>query len=144
MSSAARGTRSASSCCVVRRGAARLGSWEAVHGHIEPGETPVEAARRELREETGCDAERFYNLSRVDQFYLHRSDEVALIPVFVAFVPPDAMVRVSAEHDAFRWLSPEEAQRECTWPREVAAIAEAVKLLGDGNAGPIEDVLRID
>ena len=29
-------------------------TWETAGGHIEPGETPVEAARRELFEETGA------------------------------------------------------------------------------------------
>jgi len=29
-------------------------TWETSGGHIEPGETPIEAAKRELREETGA------------------------------------------------------------------------------------------
>src|SRR5579862_9241477 len=72
----------------LRRAAGRsAGSWETVHGSIELGETPTEAALRELREETGLVPSRLYNVSRVESFYQHRTDDVALIPVFAAFVP---------------------------------------------------------
>ncbi len=126
------------------RGQVRPGSWECVHGKIDAGETPAAAARRELREETGCTPMALYNLSRVEQFYLHGSDEIALIPVFAAFVAADAVIRLSHEHDTVLWLSPADAQQRCSWPRAARSIADAVRLLGDGTAGVLDDVLRID
>ena len=67
---------------VLRRApnARRPGSWETVHGTIEPNETPVQASLRELHEETGFVPLRLYNVSRTEAFYQHASDEVALIP----------------------------------------------------------------
>ena len=120
----------------------RPGSWEIVHGHIEPGERPDASARRELTEETGLTARKLYNLSRVDVFFENRTGEVMLIPVFVAFVAPEDRVRLSAEHDGCAWLPAAEAQRRLTWPRERRAIDDIVILLGSGDAGPVEDVLR--
>ena len=120
----------------------RPGSWEIVHGHIEPGERPDASARRELTEETGLTARKLYNLSRVDVFFENRTGEVMLIPVFVAFVAPEDRVRLSAEHDGCAWLPAAEAQRRLTWPRERRAIDDIVILLERGDAGPVEDVLR--
>ena len=119
------------------------GSWETVHGTIEPGETPVQASLRELREETGLVPEKFYNLSRTDAFYQHRTDELALIPVFAAFVAPTATVRLSAEHDRAEWLRIAEAARRFAWPRERRALDDILSILGGGNAGLLEDVLRV-
>lgn len=118
------------------------GSWEVVHGSIESGETPAEAALRELGEETGLAPERFYNLSRLETFYRHRTDEVAFIPVFAAFVA-DREVKLSAEHDAFAWLPLADAKPRLAWPRERRALEDIEVLLRDGDAGSLEDVLRI-
>ena len=114
-----------------------------MHGHIEAGETPADAAARELREETGLRAERLYNLSRVETFYQHRLDEVALVPVFAAFVASDATVRTGVEHDRHEWLPPAEARRRVAWRREARALEDVVALLGAGDAGAVEDVLRV-
>lgn len=119
------------------------GSWEAVHGHIEAGETPAEAAAREILEETGLRPTRFYNLSRVETFYQHGLDEVALVPVFVGLAEAGATVTIGPEHEASAWLPVEDAAERYSWPRERRAILDAAAILRGGNAGPIEDVLRV-
>ena len=140
-----RGAGPSLECLTLRRAAGGRcpGSWETVHGHIEPGERPAEAARRELREETGLVPHSLYNLSRVELFYQHRQDEVDLVPVFVAFVEPKADVALGSEHDGAEWLPVAEAVRRLAWPRERRALEDAVALLGEGSAGPVEDVLRV-
>jgi 8-oxo-dGTP pyrophosphatase MutT (NUDIX family) len=130
---------------VLRRaaGGRNPGSWETVHGTIEPGETPVQASLRELREETGFAPERFYNLSRIEGFYQHRTDELAIIPAFAAFVASDAATRLSAEHDAFDWLAPADAARRFAWPRERRALDDVLSIVGAGGGGLLDDVLRV-
>lgn len=140
-----RGADSALEFLVLRRAAGGRcpGSWEAVHGHIEPTERPADAAAREMLEETGLTPARLYNLSRVESFYQHRLDEVALVPVFAAFVAAVAEVRIGPEHDRFEWLRAAEARSRFTWPRERRALDDIILVLGRGDAGPVEDVLRV-
>jgi 8-oxo-dGTP pyrophosphatase MutT (NUDIX family) len=125
------------------RGGRCPGSWETVHGTIEAGETPVQASLRELLEETGFAHERFYNLSRTEAFYQHRTDVLAVIPVFAAFVAAGAAPRLSAEHDRAEWLAPADARNRFSWPRERRALEDVLSILGGGDAGLLEDVLRV-
>jgi 8-oxo-dGTP pyrophosphatase MutT (NUDIX family) len=130
---------------VLRRapGGRNPGSWETVHGKIEPGETPVQASLRELQEETGLAPERYYNLSRIEGFYQHTTDELAIIPAFAAFVSADAVTQLSAEHDAFDWLSPPAAAQRFAWPRERRALEDVLSIVGSGGGGLLDDVLRV-
>lgn len=119
------------------------GSWETVHGTIEPGETPVQASMRELREETGFTPLRLFNVSRVESFYDHRADQIVLIPVFAALVGERRPPRLSHEHDQAAWLPAAEASARFAWPRERRALEDIISLFGKGGGGLLDDVLRV-
>ena len=117
-------------------------AWEAVHGSIEPGEMPHEAAIREMREETGLTPDRMYNVT-AHAFYLHTRGTVEIAVVFCAFVKGTPRVAVGAEHTKAEWLSRTEAVKRFVWPSARENLARAYALLKNGNAGPVEDVLRV-
>jgi 8-oxo-dGTP pyrophosphatase MutT (NUDIX family) len=120
----------------------RPGSWETVYGKIDAREKPEKAAVRELREETGLEPESLYNVT-VSSFYLHATNTIEMCLTFAAFVSDDAHVTLSEEHQKFEWLSLDAACERFTWPREAHALRDARRLLASGDAGPVEDVLRI-
>jgi dihydroneopterin triphosphate diphosphatase len=117
-------------------------SWETVHGRIEAGERPEEAAVREVREESGLAVDRLYSIT-CQPFYLHALGVVQMAVVFAAFVREDVDVGLGDEHERYDWLTMTEAASRFTWPREREALAHIAILLGTGDAGPAEDVLRV-
>jgi len=132
------------SVLVLRRadGTRCTGAWEVVHGRIEPDERPEDAEVREVGEETGMPVERLYNIT-CQPFYLHRLSTVQVAVVFVAFVGPEGEVRLGPEHDSGEWLTPDEAMARLSWPRSISALRDVVQVLHTGDAGPVEDVLRV-
>jgi 8-oxo-dGTP pyrophosphatase MutT (NUDIX family) len=120
----------------------RPGSWETVYGKIDAREKPEKAAVRELREEASLEVESLYNVT-VTSFYLHSSGTIQMCITFAAFVSDDAEVVLGEEHQKFEWLTVDDACARFTWPREAHALRDAQHLLGSGDAGPVEDVLRV-
>jgi 8-oxo-dGTP pyrophosphatase MutT (NUDIX family) len=97
---------------------------------------------REVREETGLTVQRLYNIG-VQPFYLHKVHTVELAVVFAAFVQHSAPIELGEEHMKYEWLSPEQALQRFAWPRGRAALRDVLQLLEGGDAGPVEDVLRV-
>lgn len=90
----------------------RLGTWLPVGGELEPGETPLEAARRELREETGLSGHFPLGLG-VDgtppgligyEEHLAGSKGLHLNFAFVADVET-RQIEACDEFDAVRWVT---------------------------------------
>jgi Tfp pilus assembly pilus retraction ATPase PilT/8-oxo-dGTP pyrophosphatase MutT (NUDIX family) len=118
------------------------GSWETVHGRIEPGERPEQAAVRELREESGLEAARLFNVS-VQPFYMQSFGVVTAAVVFAAFVDEPAEVRTAEEHDGYAWADAADAERRFVWPRSRAALREILTLLRDPEFHTIQDVVQM-
>ncbi|MGH7714144.1 MAG: NUDIX domain-containing protein [Gemmatimonadaceae bacterium] len=123
------------------RGVRCTGAWEVVHGRIESGERPEDTALREVSEETGLHVDRLYNVTCLP-FYLHKQGIVNVAVVFAAFVTA-ADVRLGPEHDASEWLPASQAADRIAWPRARDMLRDILQLVGQGNAGPLEDVLRV-
>jgi type II secretory ATPase GspE/PulE/Tfp pilus assembly ATPase PilB-like protein/8-oxo-dGTP pyrophosphatase MutT (NUDIX family) len=118
------------------------GAWETVHGRLEPDERPEDGALREIREETGLEAERLYVIT-VQPYYLKATETVQLAVVFAAFVTEPSNVTLGGEHQRFEWLDVDAALARFAWPRERVALTEIVSLLREGDAGAVDDVLRV-
>jgi len=110
----------------------RLGTWLPVGGEIEPGETPLDAARRELHEETGLTG-RFPPVPGVDGappgligYEEHAAGAKGLHMNFAFVADVDSRdLAACDEWDGARWVTPEEVGGiECPLNvRQLAAIA---------------------
>ncbi|MBC7172711.1 MAG: NUDIX domain-containing protein [Polyangiaceae bacterium] len=101
---------------------AGAGLWEVVSGRVRPCEEPLDAALREVDEETGLTVAidprpvTAYAAQRGDRpmtVVIYRADHVAGEP------------RLSVEHDEARWCTLDELEQVCTLDKLISAIRAA-------------------
>lgn len=131
---------------LLRRSAASIvgGTWQAVHGHIEAGETAVQTAVRELKEETGLDPERLYRVEHIEQFYNEYNDSIYFVPVLAAEVNGLPAPQLSHEHTEFRWAGLRDALSLVVWDNQrksIGTIAGALQRPNRGPFGPLTEIL---
>jgi 8-oxo-dGTP pyrophosphatase MutT (NUDIX family) len=104
-------------------------------GHVDPGETELEAAEREVREETGIVAEPVHELGEARYWYRRDGRTIAKSVSFYLFryVEGD-----TGDHDdeveEARWIGLREAQTALTHTGEREMVTRAVTYLEQGAA----------
>ena len=108
--------------------------WQSVTGSQEPGETLMETAVREVREETGIDARIHeltdWNYENVYEIYprwreryapgvTHNTEHV----LGLKLLSPVEIRLADREHCAYQWLPASAAARKCYSPSNAAAIS---------------------
>jgi len=88
-------------------------------GHPEEGESPADAALREVREEAGVEARLDEKLGDVRYWYMREGRRIAKVVAFFLLEYVSGEVDdhdVEVEHA--RWMKLEDAARELTYPGE--------------------------
>jgi 8-oxo-dGTP diphosphatase len=94
---------------IMKRGSAGYagGGWFIPGGHVEFGETPLEAAVRETREEAQIELDPdALRLVGITTFYPSPDEQHHGI-IYATACPPGAECVLNEEHSGYRWVTPE-------------------------------------
>ena len=93
------------------------GHWDFPKGHVEPNETEIETALRELEEETGINQVELVDNFRhsINYTFFRKSKPIPKEVVFFLASTIEKEVRLSHEHIDYAWLSFEEAIAKLTY-----------------------------
>ncbi|MBX9802779.1 MAG: NUDIX hydrolase [Caulobacteraceae bacterium] len=116
------------SVLLIRRGTPpRQGEWSLPGGRIEPGERAVEAALRELREETGVEAEITGLIDVVDGLFPDAGRHYVLIDYAARWLSGEPVAGDDAAEARFVALDEVEALVDWSETRRIIRMAAAAR-----------------
>lgn len=106
----------------------RKGYWDLAKGKLEAGETNLQAAIRELKEETGLTAT-IHSGFEQSLSYIFKNYSGDLVDKTVTYFVGQASTKevvISSEHLSFKWLPIKEALQELTYmnSQQIVSLAD--------------------
>jgi bis(5'-nucleosidyl)-tetraphosphatase len=114
------------------------GRWDFPKGGVEEGESELETALREVREETGLDSLAFVPGFRrvVEYFYRREKKSVHKQVVYLLARAGDGEVMISHEHQGFGWFSYHEAIEQASYDNSKKILADAERFIRNPGLRP--------
>ncbi|MBN2067389.1 MAG: NUDIX domain-containing protein [Candidatus Diapherotrites archaeon] len=111
------------------------GHWGFPKGHVEPGETEEQTLLREVEEETGLKGVEIIPGFEQHTSYFFRGNAGTVFKEVVFYLAraPSSDVRLSSEHQAFRWLPFQNAMKRLTFKNTRAILQRANSFLRQKN-----------
>jgi len=97
--------------------------WQPITGSIELNETAYQAAIREVKEETNLDIEKLWIVPTINSYYSAKYDRITFIFVFVAKIFNPELLKLSDEHQNYKWVKFEDAIKSFSWQGQKNALS---------------------
>ena len=103
-----------------------IGHWDFPKGHVEKGEKDVDAAKREIFEETGLEIEILFGFNEIIKY--HFKEQGVLIEKKVVYflgITEKEEIKLSYEHDGYAWLNYKDALERLTYDSSKKVLMKA-------------------
>lgn len=111
------------------------GRWDFPKGNMEEGETEVQTVIREVGEETGLKGVTLLPGFRkvIEYFYRRDGKNIHKQVFYLLAETTDDKVKISFEHQGFRWFTYSEAVARASYDNTKMLLAEANRFLSDAK-----------